>query len=254
MNYTLDNRRFFQQYNGCVEYDVVVVGCGGTGGWVAESLCRVLPKEAHLVLVDYDRVEAPNLLRQNFTKSDLKQFKSECLAKRLAGKFDRAIGYSTLPFNFATRGVIIGCVDNGQARRDIASIINRSPGAWWVDAGNGENFGQVLIGNDRDPYWYKDTIFHKLPLPSIQRPDLLDVVKKEVLPCEQNIEQGPTINQTMAAIVVEVVRRLIAGTCPWIQLYLDMETGGLRPVYATPETVKAITKKEALKEEERRYA
>ena len=80
------------------------------------------------------------------------------------------------------------------------------------------------------------------------------MVKKEVLPCEQNVEQGPTINQTMAAVVVEVVRRLIAGTCPWIQLYLDMQKGSLRPVYATPETVKAITKKEAIKEEERRYA
>ena len=123
MNYTLDNRRFTPQYNGRVEYEVVVVGCGGTGGWVAESLCRVLPQEAHLILVDYDRVEVPNLLRQNFTRADLDQFKSECLAKRLSSKYDRAIGYSTLPFNFETRGIIVGCVDNGAARRDIASII-----------------------------------------------------------------------------------------------------------------------------------
>jgi len=47
----------------------------------------------------------------------------------------------------------------------------------------------------------------------------------------------------MAAIVVEVVRRLIAGTCPWVQLYIDMETGTLVPVLATPETVKALNKR-----------
>jgi len=40
-----------------------------------------------------------------------------------------------------------------------------------------------------------------------------------------------------------VARRLIAGTCPWVQLYLDMEAGTLVPVLATPETVKHLSKK-----------
>jgi hypothetical protein len=45
----------------------------------------------------------------------------------------------------------------------------------------------------------------------------------------------------MAALALEVVRRIINGTCPWMQLYLDMETGALSSVYATPELVSNIT-------------
>jgi hypothetical protein len=58
--------------------------------------------------------------------------------------------------------------------------------------------------------------------------------------CADMEEQGPTINQSMTALVVEVVRRLIAGTCPWIQLYLDLEMGTLQPVLAIPEIVAQI--------------
>ena len=47
--------------------------------------------------------------------------------------------------------------------------------------------------------------------------------------------QSPTINQAMAALVLEVVHRLLLGTCPWLGLYLDLERGELRPVYATPQ-------------------
>ena len=107
-------------------FTVTVVGCGGTGGFAAESLCRLLPGHADLVLVDHDRVEERNLLRQNFYREDLGQFKSETLAHRLAKKFDRQVGYSTLPVamtQLTFPGLVIGCVDNGLARRDIARAV-----------------------------------------------------------------------------------------------------------------------------------
>ena len=48
---------------------ITVVGCGGTGGFVAEGLCRLFQgREATIVLVDHDRVEPHNLLRQNFIR------------------------------------------------------------------------------------------------------------------------------------------------------------------------------------------
>ena len=50
---------------------VVVVGCGGTGGFVAEGLCRLLPRDYTLVLIDGDLVEPANLQRQNFYTEDL---------------------------------------------------------------------------------------------------------------------------------------------------------------------------------------
>ena len=46
---------------------ITVIGCGGTGGFVAEALCRLYTgRQAEIVLVDHDRVEPHNLLRQNF--------------------------------------------------------------------------------------------------------------------------------------------------------------------------------------------
>lgn len=242
--YTLDND-FATRF----KYEVMIVGCGGTGGFVAEGLCRLLPLSVPIVLVDPDRVEARNLRRQNFFPEDLGKLKSEALGQRLSRKYHRAIAYSFLPISLSPVGfnsLVIGCVDNGPARRNIAARFTATYGnapAWWVDAGNGENFGQILIGNRSGAAQYrtseKGDRFYSLPLPTQQMPDLLRQ-QPAVISCADIEEQGPTINQSMAALVIEVVRRLIAGTCSWIQLYLNLEMGTLRPVLVTPETVADI--------------
>ena len=255
--YRLDNN-FAQGH-----FTVIVVGCGGTGAFVAEGLCRLLPPRADLVLIDHDRVEERNLTRQNFTREDLGQFKSEALAGRLTRKYRLPIAYSTLALGMVEirrPGLIIGCVDNGLARRQIAERVKEGSLAWvggysrslprelqsgprlvtslwWVDSGNGENYGQIIIGNADEAIFDKD-ICYGLPLPTLQRLELL----REVPPqrdCADIPEQGPTINQIMAALVVEVVRRLIEGTCPWVQLYLDLEVGTLVSVLATSEVTRA---------------
>jgi hypothetical protein len=235
-------------------FTVTVVGCGGTGGFAAEALYRVLPRETDLVLVDHDRVEERNLTRQNFYREDLGRFKSETLAHRLAKKFDRPVGYSTLPVSMtqlAFPGLVIGCVDNGLARRDISRAVHLD--GWWVDAGNGENYGQVIIGNTDVASYFLPTgdIYKGLPLPTIQKPELLIQAPTTRGCAEVAEEQGPTINLTMTAVVVEVVRRLIAGTCPWVQLYIDMEAGTLVPVLATPEIIKSLSKRKGGSHERR---
>lgn len=242
--YTLDND-FATRF----KYEVMIVGCGGTGGFVAEGLCRLLSLNVPLVLVDPDRVEERNLRRQNFFPEDQGELKSEALAHRLSRKYHRAIAYSVLPISLTPVGfnsLVIGCVDNGPARRDIAARFTATYGntpAWWVDSGNGDNFGQILIGNRTGAAQHRTSErgdrFYTLPLPTQQRPDLLRQ-QPVVASCADLDEQGPTINRSMSALVIEVVRRLIAGTCPWIQLYLDLELGILQPVLATPETVAEI--------------
>ena len=78
---------------------ITVVGCGGTGGFVAEGLCRLFQgRQANIVLVDHDRVEPHNLLRQNFYAEDVGKFKSQALADRLARAYRRPVGYSVYPF------------------------------------------------------------------------------------------------------------------------------------------------------------
>jgi sulfur carrier protein ThiS adenylyltransferase len=57
---------------------LVIVGCGGTGSLVAEGLCRLLiNSDLTLMLVDFDRVEPHNLLRQNFFAGEVGKFKSD---------------------------------------------------------------------------------------------------------------------------------------------------------------------------------
>ena len=46
----------------------------------------------------------------------------------------------------------------------------------------------------------------------------------------------------MASLVIQVVRRMVAGTCPFMALYLDMDLGTVTPTYATPETAHLVVK------------
>ncbi len=231
---------------------IIVVGCGGTGGFVADGLTRMLPPNIGLILIDMDRVEERNLNRQSFTAADVGLFKSEALAKRLAGKYQRPVRYSVLPVGAADlpKGIVVGCVDNGLARQAIADRIH--DGQWWVDSGNGNNYGQVLIGNSKidklRPSFNADLCV-RLPLPTIQQPALLAQVPRQ-RSCAEAVaadDQSPTINQAMGALVLEVVRRIIEGTCPWMQLYLDLEAGTLTPTMATPEVVSRLTRIKTIK-------
>ena len=79
----------------------------------------------------------------------------------------------------------------------------------------------------------------------MQRPDLLTAVPTTPpdVDCAAALDltdQDPTINQMMASLVLQVVRRTAAGTSPFMGLYLDMEQATVTPTYATPETVARV--------------
>jgi molybdopterin/thiamine biosynthesis adenylyltransferase len=135
------------------DHDVtmVLVGCGGTGGFLAEALCRLLiGRRAALYLVDMDRVEPHNVARQAFDRADVGAFKAQVLAERLSRRFGREVGYSVLPYDcrlhaevFAAHSrlrLLVGCVDTPAARRAIAATLDGGPplwlrgtDVWWLD-------------------------------------------------------------------------------------------------------------------------
>ncbi len=239
---------------------IVVVGCGGTGGFVAEGLCRLLANsDLDLLLVDHDRVEPHNLRRQNFFAGDVGKFKSQALATRLARQYGRPVGYSVYPYDRdlvneagglgirVVRCIIIGATDNAAARRSIAE--RNEWGDWWLDSGNGEHSGQVLLGNTKSVEGLEQafdeqgqTVNH-LPAPSLQLPSLLHEPTKPATrrqDCAEAVEdedQSPVINQAMATLVLEVMHRLLKGTLNYMGAYLDLEVGSLKYVPAEPETV-----------------
>ena len=250
---------------------IVLVGCGGTGGFLAEAICRLLiGREASLYLVDPDRVEPHNVARQCFDRSDIGRFKAEVLAERLARQFGREIGYSVLPYDrelhaqvFADANsllnLLVGCVDNATARRAIAATIedrswncgSRRGRVWWLDCGNGRNSGQVLLGNStraeelRGAFLRELELWRALPAPSLQRPDVLEAPPEPqpVPDCAEAIargDQGPTINQVVAAMAASYVEKLLAGTCGWMASYFDLDDGALRCVPADAKMVAEI--------------
>lgn len=247
---------------------IMVVGCGGTGGYVAEGLCRLLP-DSRIILVDHDRVEERNIGRQNFYRCDLGRFKSQVLAERLAGQFNREIEFCASrieDLGLRWRGrLTIGCVDNPEARRRLQFIDNggnfmgwsmkphsyQHIGGWYIDAGNGEHSGQVLIGNALSYELNRSFLpavgyCIKLPLPTIQQPALLapDTVPRRRRNCAEAVardEQSPVINRMMADLVLVFVQRLLAGNLSWMAAYLDLEAGTMSTVDATPEAVSRIT-------------
>lgn len=257
------------------EATIVLVGCGGTGAFLADAIGRLLiGRAARLFLVDHDRVEAHNTMRQAFERREVGRFKAEVLAGRLARRYGREVGYSTIPYDPDTHAalfgegpsalsLLVGAVDNAAARRALATTLARPawyggygrPPArvWLLDCGNARNSGQLLLGNAADPEALRGAFSPAtgrctaLPAPHLQRPDLLvnppEPAPRPAPDCAEAIiagDQGPTVNQVVAALAAGYVEKLLAGTCGWMASYFDLDDGTLRCVAAEPRAVAAL--------------
>lgn len=254
------------------EATIVLVGCGGTGAFLSDAIGRLLlGRAARLFLVDHDRVEDHNVARQAYERREVGRFKAEVLAERLARRYGREVGYSTLPYDPeiharlfgegpSALSLLVGAVDNAAARRALAKTLARPAWyggygqqlarIWLLDCGNGRNSGQILLGNAASPEALCGAFAPAvgrctaLPAPHLQRPDLLDS-PPEPEPtrqpdCAEAIvagDQGPTVNQVVAALAASYVEKLLAGTCGWMASYFDLDDGTLRCVPAEPKAV-----------------
>jgi PRTRC genetic system ThiF family protein len=253
-----------------------LIGCGGTGSWLALSLCRIARfmskqgKKVNLTFIDPDRVEAKNIFRQNFCDAEIGSNKAQALTIRysiawgikinsIASKFDvNALNVSSFNYYNPTLTLLIGCVDNAAARSSIASAIKQNQtntkaseptSLWWIDCGNSESSGQVLLGShvDTNPENYQ---FHplgccKLPAPSIQHPELLKALPEELedsnLSCAElamRNAQSLSINQRVAAEAGDYLVRFTNGKLDRFATYLDLKSGSSSSFYITPEAVK----------------
>lgn len=148
---------------------IIVVGCGGTGGYLVPHLARLLSQHQdrtiRLTLLDGDIVERKNLQRQNFITADLGKPKAQVLAERYSAALGISIAHvnsylkdvSVLedlsdPYHDIGSTVVIGCVDNHRTRQIIAQWFRRHIGRFWIDAGNEEMHGQVVCGFHYYPY------------------------------------------------------------------------------------------------------
>lgn len=240
---------------------IALVGCGGTGSHLAQSLAR-LAAHCHdtggpavqLVFVDGDTVEAKNVGRQLFSAADVGKNKAQVLAARFSAVFGLRI--VAIPEMLAeaqisapreTFGLIVGAVDGAVGRQAIGRHFT-TPAPWrlWLDCGNHESSGQVCVGSALEARELHQVIgaglCRKLPAPSLVYPELLkDAPKKKRADCAAAMEdnaQSLMVNQTMAAIAAQYVYQIVVKRrLTTFRTAIDIESLAMR---SDPITARAL--------------
>lgn len=139
---------------------LVIVGVGGTGGYVLQQVARLLyglksqgRPVAPVLLIDGDTVEEKNLLRQYFLPQDVGRKKAEVLAERYGRAYGLDIGsypeYLMADTEIGSPrerswqnglvrsgAVVVGCVDNAATRALLHDKLNAYRYIVYIDSGN----------------------------------------------------------------------------------------------------------------------
>ncbi len=254
----------------------VVVGAGGTGSFAIPAIARLMfelkqqqSKPVEMLIVDPDIVESGNIPRANFCAAEIGRLKAQTLATRITFAWGLECHYAAEPFNaekhlkpddYRSLTMIVGCVDNHFARRDIHDAIDMNrrygasdaPNVWWIDGGNGRSSGQVLLGTNTkrtkpNQHFTGTSLCHSLPAPSLVHPDLLEAETtltsqdRERLSCPDRVrlgEQSLNINQRVAIEMAEMLTEMfLIRSLKRFASYFDLETGTSRSMYCTPDQI-----------------
>ncbi len=260
---------------------IYLVGCGGTGSWLAPHLVRLArflretrQMQVRLTFIDPDTVEMKNVFRQNFGEAEVGGHKAELLALRYAAAWGQSIQVHNTPFDkglvqleYGDLSVIVGCVDNAAARREIAETLTQDytqrnteglPRSWWLDCGNGKDTGQVLFGAARNarqlqhafPYFPNPSFCVNLPAPDLQHPDLLETRSDETpsrqprgaISCAEMAligDQSPSINAMVANVAATYLWRLFADPTglTTFATYCNLDVFSVRSRFITPDSL-----------------
>jgi PRTRC genetic system ThiF family protein len=266
---------------------IYLIGAGGTGSFAAMNMARLafemrrVGKAVEMTVIDPDIVESGNIPRSNFCAAEIGRFKAQTLAERITLAWGLEVAYANEKLSYEKHikpnrnghkelTVLVGCVDNHQARREIHRALSEAnkynsqnaPECWWIDGGNGKSSGQVLIGSEvkrekPENHFSSSTICKKLPAPSVVHPELLlenqEMPAKresaERISCAESIrrgEQSLNINSRVAVEIGEMLSELLlTNSLRRFASYFDLESGTSRSSYCTPENIA-----EALKQAE----
>ncbi len=245
---------------------VNLIGAGGTGSQVLACLVRIDMALAglghpglHVTVYDPDEVTASNIGRQLFTPADIGINKAECLVSRLNAAF--GLGWEAVCEKFPVKvknaternlaNIFITCTDNIASRSKLDGFLNGTEAArnghrsidhktllYWLDFGNRQNTGQVVLGTIPD---------------AITQPTIADVETIDRLPKITEMpgygevkddDSGPScslaealekqdlfINSTLAQLGCNLLWRMFRhGKLDHRGLYLNLETLKVNPM------------------------
>lgn len=253
------------------EINLWIVGCGGTGShmadavaqlWVATNGMKRTPTPLkQIYLVDPDVVELKNVGRQRFCPADVGRHKALALAERYALTFGlRTIAipeeFEPAMLEYGSQHILIGCVDNAEARRSLNEAVNRfehQASVWLLNCGNWARSGEILVGSTNSLERVKKAfparhggICVDLPSPAWMEPAILQPLPEENetgnLSCAEialrNL-QSATINRCVAAHAADMLLQLLLGKLKRFALYFSLDPGTSNARYVTRENVAA---------------
>jgi len=157
--------------------------------------------------------------------------------------------------NYNMLTVLMGCVDNAKARTSLAKALefnyDRSPRVWWIDGGNGDRFGQVLVGSSlskvQKDYEFSELGCIWLPAPSLQAPELLISRPEEHsdnrLSCAELAmlnAQSLMVNPQTAVLMAEIALELVSGCLKRFAVCFDQTSGVTTSKYTTSAAIMRI--------------
>jgi len=139
--------------------NIIVIGAGGTGSRMINNLARINialrglgQTEIHIAAYDNDIVEENNVGRQLFFSDDIGRNKADVVIERVNYAYD--FDWLAIPdkFDMEDRNynnhIFVTCVDNMETRKGINDIVtghNYGAGLYWLDIGNGKDYGQIAL-------------------------------------------------------------------------------------------------------------
>lgn len=246
-----------------VYFNIVQIGAGGNGGYLVQRLSKLLYALSQkggfrfsYKIVDGDRVEPSNLLRQPFIEQDLFQPKAQALAERYENAYGIPIFYKNafvetvedIENLFLTEQaqfsihipVLIGCVDNNATRQLMHGAFKSMGTMIYLDSGidavdqegslDSGYSGQVVCGAKIHTSEYLSPVGDVYP-------NILED-KDSRLPtqaCGENVVYYPQRMQTneMAALVMNGYLNTLLSDHEIISHYTNFNarTNVMRPVY-----------------------
>ncbi|MHB1678665.1 MAG: PRTRC system ThiF family protein [Sulfuriferula sp.] len=234
---------------------VVLVGAGGTGSHVLRRLANVHmaivelghPAGLDVSVYDPDTVSKTNVGRQAFYPSDVGLPKAAILVHRcnllMQTKWEAHQEKLTSKSNLYSADVVIGCVDNRAGRKAIlaATEANRKA-TYYMDFGNREHDGQVILGQVMPESNEKSKNEMRLPHAANLFPELVDESlddKDETPSCslaEALEKQSLFINDTVANAGMNMLWELFRyGQLSYHGVFINNKTGRVNPLPIDPE-------------------
>lgn len=229
---------------------IVLVGTGGTGGFVAQGLAKMISGyrlDLAVALVDPDVIEEKNRYRQNFMPWEVGMTKAEALAFRLNQQYGLAFsahvekGEDYFRRGDARKSLLITCVDKVAPRKKLAFH------PLWLDCGNDLDYGQVIFGTTANAkalareikVWESSPVVQVLPNPFLKvgMKELRDSRKKTPSCADTPFaEQGCFVNEIAAQAALTILHQiLVIGQVTTPGIWFNSSKGRWTPARITQD-------------------